>query len=112
MDAEFFWGMVKKEVERQHTSFEWLYRKTQISKGTFSSWKNRCVIPRADDAMLIAASLEVSVEYLLTGADKPQKPSNPAVNEISETLPFLDDYDLQALLAAARVMMSRHKGKK
>jgi hypothetical protein len=40
MDAERFWQMVKTEGERQHTSFEWLYLKTGIPKGTFSSWKN------------------------------------------------------------------------
>jgi hypothetical protein len=45
MNAAFFWKMVKKEVERQRTSFEWLYRKTNIPKGTFSSWKNRNIIP-------------------------------------------------------------------
>ena len=112
MDAEFFWEMVKKEVERQRTSFEWLYRKTHISNGTFSSWKSRNIIPRADEALLIASSLEVSVEYLLTGADKPPKPSNPAIQEIAEELPFLDGYDLQALLAAARVMANRYKEKK
>ena len=78
MNAEFFWKMVKKEVDRQHTSFEWLYRKTQVPKGTFSSWKSRNIIPRADEAIFIAEALKVSVEYLLTGADHPNKPSNPA----------------------------------
>jgi hypothetical protein len=65
MNAEFFWKMVKNEVERQQTSFEWLYRKTQISKGTFSSWKNRNIIPRADEALRIAETLKVSVVKLL-----------------------------------------------
>jgi|GEM_PF-1175155 len=112
MDAEFFWGMVKKEVERQRTSFEWLYRKTRISKGTFSSWKSRSIIPRADEAFLIADSLKVSVEYLLTGADRPREASNQAVHEITETVPFLDDYDLQTLLAAARAMEARYRNGK
>jgi len=109
MDAESFWEMVKNEVERQQTSFEWLYRKTQIPKGTFSSWKNRNIIPRADEALRIAEALKVSVEYLLTGADSQKKPSNPAVNEISETVTFFDDNDLQTILATVRAMATRYR---
>jgi len=101
--------MVTKEVGRQGTSFEWLYRKTQIPKGTFSSWKNRSIIPRADEAFSIAQALRVSVEYLLTGADSQKEPSNIAVNEIAETIPFFDDTDLQTLLAAVRAMAARYQ---
>jgi len=104
--------MVKKEVERQRTSFEWLYRKTRIPKGTFSSWKSRNIIPRANEALLIADCLKVSVEYLLTGADRPGGASNQTVHEITETIPFFDDYDLQTLLAAVRAMEIRYRGKK
>ena len=109
MDAEFFWKMVKKEVERQHTSFEWLYLKTGIPKGTFSSWKNRNIMPRADEARRIAAAFNVSIEYLLTGNDQAGKASNSAVNEIIKTIPFFDETDLQTLLAAVRAMAGRYK---
>jgi hypothetical protein len=109
MNAKFFWKMVKKEVERQQTSFEWLYRKTKIPKGTFSSWKNRNIIPRAGETFRIAQALKVSMEYLLTGADPQKKPSNPAVNEICETVPFFDDNDLQTILATVRSMASRYR---
>jgi transcriptional regulator with XRE-family HTH domain len=101
--------MVKKEVERQQTSFEWLYRKTQIPKGTFSSWKNRNIIPRADETFRIAEALKVSVEYLLTGADPQKMPSNPSLNEISETVPFFDDNDLQTILTTVRSMALRYR---
>jgi transcriptional regulator with XRE-family HTH domain len=111
MNAKFFWGIVKKEVERQNTSFEWLYRKTQIPKGTFSSWKNRKTIPRADEAFLIANALKVSVEYLLTGVDQPIETSNKAVHELTKTVPFFDDYDLQTILAAVRSMAVRYQRK-
>jgi len=112
MKAEFFWKMVKKEVERQQTSFEWLYRKTQIPKGTFSSWKNRNIIPRADEAFRIAEALKVSVEYLLIGADQRKEPSNSAVHEITETTAFFDDNDLQTLLATVRAMATRYRNTK
>ena len=103
--------MVTKEVEKQRTSFEWLYRKTRIPKGTFSSWKNRNTIPRASEAFRIAQALKVSVEYLLTGADRHIKPSNPAVHEITETVPFFDDNDLRTLLATVRAMAARYQRK-
>jgi len=112
MNAEFFWKMVTNEVERQRTSYEWLYRKTQIPKGTFSSWKNRQTIPRADEAFRIAEALKVSVEYLLTGADQPGEPSNPAINEITGAIPFFDENDLQTLLATVRAMAIRYQQKK
>jgi transcriptional regulator with XRE-family HTH domain len=112
MNAEFFWEMIKKEVERQQTSFEWLYRKTRIPKGTFSSWKSRNIIPRADEAFRIAEALKVSVEYLLTGADRPKKLSNPIVHEINETIPFFDDNDLKTIHATVRSMAARYRRKK
>ena len=108
MNAEFFWKMVKNEIERQRTSFEWLYVKTQIPKGTFSSWKNRNIIPRAGETFRIAEALKVSVEYLLTGADREKNPSNPVVHEITETALFFDDNDLQTLLATVRAMAARY----
>jgi hypothetical protein len=53
MDAGKFWGRVKREVDRQNTSFEWL-GKTSIAKGTSASWKSRGIMSRADEAYRIA----------------------------------------------------------
>jgi len=108
MNAEFFWKMVKKEVERQRTSFEWLYQKTQIPKGTFSSWKSRKIIPRADEAFHIAEALKVSLEYLLTGTDLQKRPSNPIVHEILELAPFFNKNDLETLHATVRTMAAHY----
>ena len=108
MDAEFFWKMVKKEVERQKTSFEWLYSKTHIPKGTYASWKNRNIFPRANEAFRIAKALTVSVEYLLTGNDKAGSPSNPAIQEITQQAALLDDSNIQVLLATIRAMTARN----
>jgi transcriptional regulator with XRE-family HTH domain len=112
MGADFFWKIVKKEVDRQRTSFEWLCRKTKIPKGTFASWKNRGIIPRADKALCIAEALKVSVEYLLTGVEHNRQPSNPAAHEIAKTIPLFDDYDLQTLLATAQAMAARYSQNK
>jgi transcriptional regulator with XRE-family HTH domain len=108
MEADNFWIRVKREVDRQHTSFEWLYRKTAIPKGTFSSWKNRNIIPRADAAYRIAEALGVSVEYLLTGTDTPGRISSPLVEEIIDTIHSFDNIDLQALKALVQVIATRY----
>jgi transcriptional regulator with XRE-family HTH domain len=109
MNGEMFWKIVKREVDRQNTSYEWLYRKTGIPKGTFSSWKNRDIIPRADAACRIAVALGVSVEYLLTGTDKPEEVSNPRMKDIVKNLILLDDTDLEAVKTLAHTLAGRHK---
>ncbi|MDR1748389.1 MAG: helix-turn-helix domain containing protein [Spirochaetaceae bacterium] len=108
MDAHIFWSIVKKEVEKQNTTFEWLYRKTKIPKGTFSSWKNRNIVPRADEAYRIADALGVSVEYLLTGMDTAEHLSNPGIQEIVERIIFFDDTDLESVKALVRTMSTRY----
>ncbi|MDR1902143.1 MAG: helix-turn-helix domain containing protein [Treponema sp.] len=94
-----FWKIVKKEVERQKTSYGYLYRKTGIPKGTFSAWKSRKIMPRADEALAIAHALEVSLDYLLTGAEPKKRPSNPKIREIVERIGLLDERDLKAVSA-------------
>jgi transcriptional regulator with XRE-family HTH domain len=108
MNVEFFWKMVKKEVERQKTSFEWLYRKTGISKGTFSSWKSRNLMPRADDAFKIAEALDVSVEYLLAGDDRKGHISNPNARKIIEKIAFFDENDIEAVKVLVKAMAKRY----
>jgi transcriptional regulator with XRE-family HTH domain len=108
MNAEFFWKMVKGEVDRQQTSFEWLYRKTGIPKGTFSSWKTRNIIPRVAEACLIAQVLGVSVEYLLTGRDGTSHPSNPSLEEIVKTIISFDQIDLDAVKVLVNAISKRY----
>jgi transcriptional regulator with XRE-family HTH domain len=110
MNAKNFWKIVKREVERQKTSFEWLYRKAGIPKGTFSSWKSRNLMPRADAAFRIAGALGVSVEYLLTGADRGGAASNPRVQGILEKMVLLDDKDVDALDAVVEALSGRYRG--
>jgi transcriptional regulator with XRE-family HTH domain len=100
--------MVKREVDRQQTSFEWLYRKTGIPKGTFSSWKTRNIIPRADEAYLIAEALGVSVEYLLSGRDGAGHASNQSLEEIVKTIVSFDKTDLEAVNALVNAMSKRY----
>jgi transcriptional regulator with XRE-family HTH domain len=109
MNAEFFWQMVKKEVSAQNTSFEWLYQKTRIAKGTFSSWKSRGTFPNADEALRIAGALGVSLNYLLTGTDcTPERP-HKEIEKIIENLALMDENDLAAVGALVETMAKRYK---
>jgi hypothetical protein len=108
MDVNKFWNIVKREVARQNTSFEWLYRKTGIPKGTFSSWKSRNIFPRADEVYKIACALDVSVAYLLTGTDRPEGVVHPEAREIAQTLAVFDAKDIESVLALVRAMARRY----
>jgi transcriptional regulator with XRE-family HTH domain len=109
MNGYFFWKMVKEEVIAQKTSFEWLYRATKIAKGTMASWKNRNVIPRADDAFHIADALGVSVEYLLTGMEPAQHQGDQRLRQIVETIIPFDTYDLDTAQGILQMMGRRYE---
>ena len=113
MDGTFFWEMVALEVGKQKTSFEWLYRKTKVAKGTFSSWKARNMFPRVDVAYKIAEALGVSVEYLLTGIEQFKQTSNLPVQstmeEIAKELVFFDPFDLETLKIMISSMARRYR---
>ena len=113
MDGSFFWEMVTLEVGRQKTSFEWLYQKAKVAKGTFSSWKTRNILPRVDTAFRIAEALGVTVEYLLTGMEQKKHISNMPVHtimeEISKELVFFDPVDLETLRIFISSMARRYR---
>ena len=113
MDGRFFWEMVAHEVGKQKTSFEWLYQKAKVSKGTFSSWKARNMLPRADAAYKIAQSLGVSVEYLLTGREPPKEykknETSLLLEEIAKEIAFFDSYDLKTLRMLISSMSQRYR---
>lgn len=59
-------------------------KKTGISAGTISDWKNgRIKTLKPDKLVLIANALDVSVDYLTTGQ---KKPSEPLSNEERELI--------------------------
>ena len=115
MDGVFFWDMVALEVGKQKTSFEWLYRKTKVTKGTFSSWKTRNILPRADIAYKIAKSLGVTVEYLLTGRNQASQISNMPLHffmeEIAKELVFFDPIDMETLKILISSMSRRYRAR-
>ena len=67
-NASIFWENVKKEIKSQNTTQEWIARVSGISFNTFQGWISKGIYPRVNDAIRIAVSLHVSVEYLANGA--------------------------------------------
>jgi len=110
MNGQSFWDRVREEVDRQHTSFEWLYAKTGIAKGTLASWKSRGTLPRADEAYRIAEALDVTVEFLLTGHARRAFPLKNAtvIGEIFDRLVDFDPIDLAAVDAATGALLRRY----
>ncbi|MGL4982244.1 MAG: helix-turn-helix domain-containing protein [Treponemataceae bacterium] len=104
----FFWKIVTREIKRQNTSYDWLSRKTKISKGTFSSWKSRNNVPTVDSAFKIAQALNVSLEYLLTGIDDSSLSGNEKLAEITTKIACFDEIDLQAIKNLVDTLYSRY----
>ena len=62
---------------------------TNITKSTFSDWKNGKSKPNADKLLKIAKCLDVSVEYLMTGETEDNQPIvyiEPEVMELAKVL--------------------------
>ena len=67
-DPARFWENVQKEIRRQNTTQEWVAKKAGLSFNTFHGWIAKGIFPRANEAVRIAATLDISVEFLVSGA--------------------------------------------
>jgi transcriptional regulator with XRE-family HTH domain len=62
-NAEQFWLRYKELAGKDFP----VTLRTKISPSTLSTWKNKKIYPRADDAYQIAKALNTTVEYLVAG---------------------------------------------
>jgi transcriptional regulator with XRE-family HTH domain len=67
--ALLFWERVNKTIRANGIKQEWLAEQTGIKYQTLRSWVSKDILPRVDDAVKRAHALEVSVEYLVEGAN-------------------------------------------
>jgi len=67
-DASIFWENVKNEIKMQNTTQEWIAKNSGISFNTFQGWISKGIFPRVNEAIRIANSLNISVEYLASGS--------------------------------------------
>lgn len=95
-----FWNMVKDELDYKLMSQKELSAATEISYNTIQSWITKDRLPDAADAVKIASVLGVSVEYLVTGIEGPNRQENKEINAIVHDLRHLraEDLDLAKTL--------------
>ena len=93
-----FWENVKKEIRAQNTTQEWVAKNSGISFNTFQGWISKGVYPRVNEAIRIAASLNISVEYLARNAVQGNKKS---IDIICKHLPKLQEH-LEAIQEAVK----------
>lgn len=62
-----FWKTVEKLRQEQNTSYRWLAKKMGVSETTVSTMRRNGTEPRATEATRLAAALDTTVEFLVTG---------------------------------------------
>jgi transcriptional regulator with XRE-family HTH domain len=72
-DPARFWENVQREIRRQNTTQEWVAKQAGLSFNTFHGWIAKGIFPRANEAVRIAATLNTSVEFLVSGAVRDNK---------------------------------------
>ena len=99
-----FFDRVKEEIKKQNTTQEWIAKKCNISVSTFKGWISKERVPNVKQAVAIAQTLGISVEYLVTG-EKIGEDSlsielhkNPKVKHLAELSLMLSDTRLDDLI--------------
>jgi transcriptional regulator with XRE-family HTH domain len=93
MDDEvaLFWSNVNREIKQQNITHEWVAKKAGISLGTFQGWIAKGIFPRLNEALRIAAVLNVSVEYLTSGKIQDNGEAMAAISrELAQAYTHLD----------------------
>ncbi|MDR2482084.1 MAG: helix-turn-helix domain-containing protein, partial [Treponema sp.] len=80
------------------TTQDWVAKKAGISFNTLQGWISKEIFPRVNEAVRIAAVLNTSVEYLVTGAVQDNK---AALDRICQQLPQIRSH-LEIIEAAVR----------
>ena len=81
--------MGKRQKRNKNTTHEWVAKNSGISFNTFQGWISKCIYPRVNEAIRIAASLNTSVEYLANGAVQNNKMS---IEIICHHLPQIQEH--------------------
>jgi hypothetical protein len=62
-----FWTRLKDRIREKNTTQEWIAAKIGVPLGTFRKWLVRKTYPDLREGLEIAALLDTSAEYLVTG---------------------------------------------
>lgn len=98
-----FWNNVKVELEYNGMSQKELAAETKISYNTFQSWMTKNRLPDAEEAVKIAKTLNVSVEYLVMGVDITSKNQHETeINEMLHEITSLSGEDLTLVISLVK----------
>jgi len=78
-NADQFWARYRKLASKDLP----VVAKTDIPQSTLSTWRNKSIFPRADEACKIADALQTTVEYLVSGKTAAAADLSPAALEIA-----------------------------
>jgi transcriptional regulator with XRE-family HTH domain len=103
-NAEQFWSRYKSLAGKDFP----VTLKAKISPSTLSTWKNKGIYPRADDAYQIANTLNTTVEYLVTGERMINPAFSSSILEIVIAAEQLTEEDRNALKYIADHLKERY----
>jgi DNA-binding XRE family transcriptional regulator len=63
-----FWTRLREQIKKKNTTQEWIAAKIGVPFGTFRNWLVRKTYPDLKEGLEIAALLDTSAEYLVTGS--------------------------------------------
>jgi hypothetical protein len=103
-DAHQFWARYKRLAKKDLP----VLVKTGILQPTLSSWRTKKIFPRANEAVAIAAALNTTVEFLVSGKEtRNATVSVPAMN-IALTADTLNDEGQHILSAVAESLALKY----
>ena len=104
---------LKSELEYQGLQIKELAAKSGISRNTLANYlTGHNSLPTADNAVKIAQSLGVSVEYLMTGDSSTKSLIDslpPKYRKLLKVFQALDETDQEAVLHLISILQKRHQ---
>jgi transcriptional regulator with XRE-family HTH domain len=85
-EIDIFWARVKRLIKNKKTTQEEVAKACGIHLRTLEGWMYKGIYPTISDAYLLARTLGVSMEYLLTGKDKHETEINSRLKIIHSLL--------------------------
>lgn len=101
MGMEFF-ERVKALARQNNTTIEVVAAAAGLTRNSYNSYRAKGNLPRADEAVMIAKALGVTVEYLVTGESTASWRPPSRIASIVDDLLVLDDLGLRLASALVR----------
>jgi hypothetical protein len=106
-----FWDNVNNLIKHQRTTQEWVASHTRIKYQTLRGWITKDILPRADEAIMIARVLGTTAEYLYDGTDTSRSYPD-RISDIVEDLKVIEEESaLDPIRSLAHIAAERARTK-